>query len=126
MTPQETFDFVARALVAQGKPAITDHTCCYRGDNNTRCAVGHLIPDDRYHPGLERRMATDRELVDILCDLGHSVDLCARLQSAHDSADDDERVWLKEWAERMRGVADEFKLSTSALDEALAARKAGT
>ena len=32
--------------------------CRYRGDNNTRCAVGFLIPDDNYDEDLEARSAS--------------------------------------------------------------------
>ena len=63
MTPQEIFDTVARHLFTQGERAgiVTDDdcelgtgfSCRYRAPDGATCAVGKLIPDDAYDPGME-------------------------------------------------------------------------
>lgn len=56
MNNQEAFDLMVNHLIAQGKPAIDEEdggSCLYRGPNNTKCAVGILIPDDKYTPSME-------------------------------------------------------------------------
>jgi hypothetical protein len=53
MTPQEIFDHVSRHLLKQGKAAMMDDHCCFRNPEGLRCAVGCLIPEDRYVPELE-------------------------------------------------------------------------
>lgn len=55
MTCQEIFDTVISHLRLQG-PCMFNGTiaCRYRGSNDTRCAVGALIPDDLYLPSMER------------------------------------------------------------------------
>lgn len=65
---QAIFETVARHLFAQGKRAVGEYTyidqfgdkrtttgCMYRGSDNTRCAVGVLIPDEAYRPEMEGR-----------------------------------------------------------------------
>jgi hypothetical protein len=63
MTKQEIFDHVLTHLRKQGKPAINEtdsgeDICAYRTDDGLKCAVGCLIPDDKYNEDLEGRSAT--------------------------------------------------------------------
>jgi hypothetical protein len=64
MTPQEIFDTVARHLFTQGERAgivmdddpdniVACFSCRYRAPGGATCAVGKLIPDDAYDPGME-------------------------------------------------------------------------
>jgi hypothetical protein len=54
MTPQEIFDTVATHLFTQGHKAINGHGgCVYRCRDGSKCAVGVLIPDDKYFPKME-------------------------------------------------------------------------
>jgi hypothetical protein len=64
MTPQEIFDTVARHLFTQGERAgivmdddpdniVAGFSCRYRAPGGATCAVGKLIPDDAYDPGME-------------------------------------------------------------------------
>jgi hypothetical protein len=39
--------------------------CKYRGDNNSKCFVGHLIPDDKYTVKLERYTVHDSQIYQI-------------------------------------------------------------
>lgn len=56
ITRQEIFNKVAPALLAQNKKSRRDcdgglsGQCVYKSDDNSRCAIGHLIPDN--HNGL--------------------------------------------------------------------------
>jgi len=52
---QKAFDTMLNHLRKQGKPAVTEkgrHR--YRVDG-LKCAVGALIPDEEYYPGMEER-----------------------------------------------------------------------
>lgn len=52
-THQETFDKVATHLITQ-RAASRDYSGCrYRGPDGLKCAVGCLITDEYYHPGIE-------------------------------------------------------------------------
>lgn len=107
MTKQETFNLVVSALLAQGRPSVGVepiggfNRCRYRGDDGCKCAVGHLIPDDKYDPAMEggamvREVdelgdggSTHCHAAKLLWDVvvaqgGHDPELCADLQDAHD------------------------------------------
>lgn len=130
MNNQETFDFVARALVKQGRPSVNrsqvdtngSPLCCYRAPDGAKCAAGHLIPDDRYSTRFEGESVRDSRVRFALD--GFDIPFIAALQNAHDQATIDKRPWLEAWAERMRTVAARYELSTDVLDEALAEREA--
>lgn len=55
MTDQEIFDKVATHLLTQNERSVALGTCMYRGTGGMKCAIGCLIPDDRYLPWMERR-----------------------------------------------------------------------
>lgn len=46
MTKQEAFTKAYLALKTQGKKSLDGPFCAYRGENGTRCAVGHLLTDE--------------------------------------------------------------------------------
>lgn len=56
---QEWFDTAARGIISQGKPSmgrdpITENEkCVYRSSDGCKCAIGWLIPDDKYDPSFE-------------------------------------------------------------------------
>lgn len=50
---QKTFDTVMEHLRAQGRPAIYENRCRYRGPDGTSCAIGALIPDEAYDERME-------------------------------------------------------------------------
>lgn len=127
MTLQETFDFVARALAAQGRPSIEDGLCVYRGPGGLKCAAGHLIPDDRYSRGMENLPAQHPSIAGMLAELGHSTGLVSALQAAHDEAPryDSREKWLKAWRPYMLRVANAFGLKPDALDDAVEAALSG-
>lgn len=90
---QEIFDRVAEGLLGQGGPSMSDRfdeTCAYRGVDGRKCAIGHLIPDEKYFPDLEGKCVSDGNVLLTLplayqCHLA----LLELLQDAHDNASDD-------------------------------------
>lgn len=56
MDRQQFFTTGVLGIIAQGGPAWTGEYCRYRGPNNTKCAVGHSIPDKLYTPDMEHRV----------------------------------------------------------------------
>lgn len=62
-TRQQTFDAVARHLFKQGRMSMdlksgdVVGSCRYRSKDGCRCAIGAVIPDDRYDPRMEGLMA---------------------------------------------------------------------
>ena len=58
MTHQEIFNKVVTHLFTQGRPARDEEGhCMYRGPNKTSCAVGCLIPDEKYKLCMEGKSA---------------------------------------------------------------------
>lgn len=78
-------------LIKQRGKSVSDHgSCKYRSDAGLMCAVGCLINDDAYVPGLEGKMADDPCITDALKLSGVLVDetasqLFRAWQSYHDS-----------------------------------------
>lgn len=59
-TRQELFDTAIGGLRSQGGPSIkiregasVSHACLYRNADGRKCAIGWLIPDDKYHKDME-------------------------------------------------------------------------
>lgn len=59
MTRQEIFNKAYAGLRDQGfvRSVVGEYNCRYRGPNNTKCAFGHLIPDEQYNTMLEGFMS---------------------------------------------------------------------
>ena len=56
MNHQEAFEKAFLSLYAQGVKSMNAKKggmCMYRGEENRKCALGHLIPDDRYLESME-------------------------------------------------------------------------
>ncbi len=119
MNDQDIFDTVSKHLLTQGKKSVMNPTgeagdadCAYRGVGGLKCAIGCLIPDDRYHAGLEGESATSPEVKLALGDVynnsgpcpGFLIDL---LQQCHD------RYLPDQWAARLDKIADLLKLNRS-------------
>lgn len=86
-TKQEIFDTVVRNLHAQGRPAVNSKGHCeYRTADGCKCAVGGLIPDDKYGRSLEGCVVTSPYVLAALPEaMRHHVDLLSDLQAAHDN-----------------------------------------
>lgn len=119
MTAQEVFDTVVRALREQGEPSYSKskYECRYRASSDDgrtlKCAVGHLIPDDKYDPYMEGMAVDHPSLQGALESLGlwEHADLLNELQQAHDvRAAKSPDEWLADFLTRARNVAAEFEL----------------
>lgn len=118
LTLQETFDFVANHLYDQGKPAILSHGgiiyCRLRAPDGCKCALGCLIPDDRYEPRMEAETAT--YLITNWPEIFGSYDksLITHLQFVHDESYVLVRVkrmtWMAALNVKLARVAKEFGL----------------
>lgn len=52
--PQEIFNRVCAHLVGMKERSMrATIKCAYRGDNGAKCAIGCLIPDDKYNSDIE-------------------------------------------------------------------------
>jgi len=64
---QKTFNTIARHLLAQKRKSMTPMEDCryrmeLRSDKVLKCAIGCLIPDDKYRPSLEGKAVTNPEV----------------------------------------------------------------
>ncbi len=91
-TQQEVVDVAAKHLREQGERSMCSAggaVCAYRGLEGRMCAIGCLIPDDRYKPGWEGS-AVDYSIAWAAYgrDPGEAGDclLLERLQYLHDNA----------------------------------------
>jgi hypothetical protein len=62
MNLQEMFEIAVVNLLCQGERSTECGDCLYRGPNGLKCAIGFLIPDEKYNETLECTPAGD-----ILC-----------------------------------------------------------
>ncbi len=86
-TALQLFDKSVAAVIAQGKPAMnTFETCMYRAPDGTRCALGHLIPDEDYVPDMDHGAILATEIIKRL-KLPGELPIWLQLQTAHDQAD---------------------------------------
>ncbi len=60
MTKQEYYDLLMRSAGDGTFPSVdAEGTCLYRGPNGKKCAIGVLIPDEKYTPHLEGQRAVE-------------------------------------------------------------------
>ena len=88
MTRQEMFNIAYKGLASQGFEHSLDRDgfCVYRGENGRRCAIGWLIPDERYYVELEGRSVYNISIpCAVGCDVNDAVFLSS-LQCCHDRA----------------------------------------
>jgi hypothetical protein len=94
-TDQQVYDFVKEKLIEQKIPSVgsdNGNGCAYRGHDDAKCAIGHLIPDEDYSSEMENKG------VGRLLDYLQSIDyigtqrpyikeyFLSRLQGVHDMA----------------------------------------
>jgi hypothetical protein len=110
MGQQATFDKVVNHLRRQNARAMGAFGLCrYRVVNGRRCAVGCLIPDDKYSPSLEGQSLdlpdSSQDLRAILEQEGHDVSLVRQLQMIHDT------VLIHHWETEFEKLAGKYKLN---------------
>lgn len=114
MTAQDYFNTVATHLFTQGRRAYDNSTgCVYRAPDGTKCAVGVLIPDDKYDPKMDKDMNLAPVIEKAGLPLEHE-ELFRSLQRVHD----DPENWsdTKTMRRRLTNVATEHDLDPSILD----------
>lgn len=88
MTRQELFDRVATHLLEQDEKSEGVgqgvYRCLYRGPNELRCAIGVLIPNDKYNPSFEGCPCTDKDIQEAAGLGGEDINLALQLQDIHD------------------------------------------
>lgn len=110
MTHQEIYNVVLFGLRKQGVASVEPGKGCrYRGPNGAKCAVGMLIPDDKYHWEIETLGTSDDKVQACLPFAMDSMvhHLLSMLQSAHDM---DFRQSKEEWEIRMKNIAEQYNL----------------
>jgi hypothetical protein len=116
LTNQQTFDKVVKALRLQGKPSFDPETfsCLYRGPDNTKCAAGHLIPNDKYRPEFEEGSVHREDIKYVIETEGYNLTLVVDLQLCHDmSATDTYHTndsFMEKLERRLKKTAREFNL----------------
>jgi hypothetical protein len=84
---QETFNLLYESMLKQGclGKDLYD-TPQYKQENGLKCAVGHLITNDKYHEGLERTLCVQALVSEILYDENYDVNFVYELQKIHDNS----------------------------------------
>lgn len=96
LTRQEIFDIVWKHFITDKNPFSVNqdtNSCRYRGPNDTKCAIGVLIPDNVYTDRIEGEVISSDVLLDIkpfaswLIKTFHAEDMrfLKALQEAHDA-----------------------------------------
>lgn len=103
---QETFDIVVSHLRKQGRRSIgVNGKCAYRSADGCQCAVGCLIPDDKYEAWMEGFSVYEHRIRDLIESLGHDASLCDSLQTIHDG------YGVDLWESRFKAIAKDHDLA---------------
>lgn len=108
MNKQEIFDKVYMELLKQKVPSMHNGRCLYRGPNGTKCAIGHLIPDELYDEIFNRvSLLYLPQKVKNHIGIEEDPDFFGSLQGAHDVF---LNIGLDYWHNKMKMVAKDFNL----------------
>lgn len=126
MDRQKAFEKVWNALQTQGKQSYGSldglGQCMFRADDRDaegrvvrvlKCAIGHLIPDDKYTRELEELSISELIVAEVI-EGDPTQDDAAFLQSlqqSHDGADDESAFW-HDCATDLLDVAQQYNLKT--------------
>lgn len=123
MNNQDAFDTTLTNLMNQGICSMTPYHCCrYRGPNGTKCAVGHLIPDDLYSKDIEGMGAISlcgRPLYKSFFN-GVNTNLLRAMQIAHDTlaiSGGAPTQWRNSFWSSMKDVAKKWSLNQTVLNQ---------
>ena len=115
LTVQEMFDTVVAHLIQQGVPSVDDTgVCMYRGPNNTKCAIGCLIPNENYDESFEGRSvfySVVRNSLPFHVD-DPMMNLLSSLQNAHDSHFESVEMLKK----KLKKIGEEYNLITKVVE----------
>jgi len=114
MTRQEMFDTAAKHLLTQRTRSVSDDDkkfCRYRDPWGRMCAIGPMIPDERYSPDLEGHTVTYADVWDAMGldpnDPDNLKDLARKLQYIHDMSAP------TAWPYKLLSLALDFNLDTT-------------
>ena len=107
MEKQEIFEKVAKHLLTQGKKSVYAHgdgdtLCSYKSPDGLQCAIGILIKDEFYFPGMEGQRATGKDVFRALerslpnFPVWDNREFLQGLQHIHDDHDPPEMAWYPE------------------------------
>ena len=135
MSLQTEFDTVVSHVRKQRVKSTTGGDCAYRGLNNTKCAIGCLIPDAAYDKGMEgKNVYTFRneypKVYKLILDNAELQDsetiarFYSLMQQAHDHASDasdvdDGSEFLRVFERRAQSLARDFGLKYTAANKEL-------
>lgn len=105
--PQVVFDTVCEHALRQNKRCVDDSGNCLYRHRGMKCFAGALIPDDRYHIGMENKSwetLMEREIVS-----SKNYPLIQKLQKIHDTKQPEK------WAESLRKCGKEYGLNIDKL-----------
>ena len=110
MTKQEIFDKVATHLLNQGEKSMNGLECAYRGGYGMSCAIGCLIPNEKYTAGMEKMGLRNPAIVNVLEDNGVDCEvtnyfLLVELMRIHDELN------VSDWPTALANLAERFLLN---------------
>lgn len=103
---QKAFNIVYTGILQQGGLSMNEARCVYRSNSGRKCAAGWLIPDSKYHKGLEidsntgrAWLANEGPIQEILSEEGYDPEFVRLLQQIHD---DNTLKSIDSWKEQMQ------------------------
>lgn len=116
MKIEDIFLTVAKHLLTQNAKAysVEQEMFMYRGPGNTKCAVGCLIPDDKYQEELEDVSVHEQTVLSTLGYLDIDQDKYGLLQSLQTIHDYDE---VDEWEKELYYLGEDYGFSEETLDK---------
>lgn len=117
-TIQELFDISAVGMLKQNKRSVNEHDeCQYHHTNGNRCAIGFIIPDNRYTEDIEDNNVDSAQVwfvlhqsqVDVQDE--NTMEFLKELQRVHDRTD------VVDWPNELLCIAESFKLNHNSIDK---------
>jgi len=120
-TDKDVFDYIQNHLLTQNSKSqkiisqdedgeVTESTCLYRGDNDTKCAVGSIISSKYYRKIIEGLMVDDPLVIEVLEKslpnwkiTKNNLEMLTDLQITHDQCD------ISHWQMRFKQMKSRFK-----------------
>lgn len=123
---QELFDRIVNHLAKQKFQSKEDHMCKYRSTSGLSCAIGCLIPDDKYKPEFDSGKASimkvlkESGIMDGYTgeDFAPTSNFLATMQMTHDRfiTDSDSEANVIDLKKHLRIVAKQFNLDSHDVD----------
>lgn len=120
MNKQEMLNTAVPFLIKQAVPSMTENgtRCLYRGPNGTKCAIGCIIPDDRYQEQFDGVgfISSLKGISGVMPDiLGDDIPFLRALQQCHDLASTsasytESGIFVPLMLENFRQLAGDYKL----------------